>query len=153
MKTGNFLPQMDTDKMGNEKPALDEWPRREILPRMKTGWEFYRSGGGRAPLQRGCWRRGVCTRCPCARVFPYGHQEDGRGMAEWEAGVGKRPATTRNNPGVFYFFCLHGHHGVLAHGHYGDVYVATDLCPVGRWNEFWILECSSIILRRYVRDH
>ncbi|MDB6067977.1 MAG: hypothetical protein JWR26_4185 [Pedosphaera sp.] len=44
-----------------------------------------------------------------APVSTDGHLRDGRGRAEWEAGVGKRPATSRHDPGVFYFF-------VLAHG-------------------------------------
>ncbi|MDB6066478.1 MAG: hypothetical protein JWR26_2686 [Pedosphaera sp.] len=47
-----------------------------------------------------CWRAGICC------VGAMGKSEE---RAEWEAGVGKRHATTRNNSeqlGVFLFFCV-----------------------------------------------
>jgi hypothetical protein len=47
-----------------------------------------------------CLQAGVCTRPPW---------ETGREGVEWEAKVGKRPATTRHDPprpGVIYFFCV-----------------------------------------------
>ncbi|MDB6065312.1 MAG: hypothetical protein JWR26_1520 [Pedosphaera sp.] len=90
--------------------------------RFARGFEAgLQSGGERAPLQRGGWRRGVCTRCAGGRVSvawaPWGRAGKGR-MGGWGWQTTRhdppRPATTRHDPprpattrGYFIFLCLH----------------------------------------------
>ncbi|MDB6064325.1 MAG: hypothetical protein JWR26_533 [Pedosphaera sp.] len=83
-----------------------EVPRagRALCKRVQS--RFAKRGRARSAA-KGRPRAGALAHEGPARVAAFGEG------AEWEAGVGKRPATTRHDPGVFYFF-------VFAHGHYEE---------------------------------